>query len=79
MEPPRLRVLVVDNYSNMASSLRELLHAVIAQPMSISIAFDGAQGLALVWAFEPHVVLLDIDMPIMNGMEAAGEIRKRFF
>jgi two-component system nitrate/nitrite response regulator NarL len=54
--------------------VRELLHA-----NAISIcgeAEDGKQALDQVKALNPSLVLLDINMPVMNGIHAAFEIRR---
>jgi DNA-binding response OmpR family regulator len=40
------------------------------------IATDGQEGLALYKQFEPDIVITDIEMPDLNGLEMAKEIRK---
>ena len=40
------------------------------------MADDGERGVALVESFRPDIILLDIQMPRMNGVEALTEIRK---
>ena len=42
----------------------------------VQLALDGEQGVALVESFSPDIVLLDLQMPVMNGDEALGIIRK---
>ena len=42
----------------------------------VQMADDGKQGVALVKAFSPDIVLLDMQMPVMDGAEALQEIRK---
>ena len=39
-------------------------------------ATDGQEGLALYKQFEPDIVITDIEMPVLNGLEMAKEIRK---
>jgi DNA-binding response OmpR family regulator len=39
-------------------------------------ATDGREGLALYKQFEPDIVITDIEMPVLNGLEMAKEIRK---
>ena len=54
--------------------MRQLLHA---NALSIcGEAEDGQQALDRVKALHPDLVLLDIHMPVMNGIEAAVEIRQ---
>lgn len=71
-----LHVLVVDDYPDVAEMLALLL--VDASPMRITtdIGFDGEQALRLALAHRPSVAVLDIDMPAMNGIEAALRIRR---
>jgi CheY-like chemotaxis protein len=70
-----LHVLVVDDYPDVA----ELLAALITEgsPMAITtdVGYDGHQALTLAVKGRPNVAVLDIDMPIMNGIEAALSIK----
>ena len=47
-----------------------------ADGFETQLALDGKQGVALVESFSPDLVLLDLQMPIMNGDEALAIIRK---
>lgn len=42
----------------------------------VQVADNGHDGVALVARMKPDVILLDLHMPEMNGVEALGEIRK---
>jgi DNA-binding NarL/FixJ family response regulator len=56
------------------NTVRELLDA---HALSIcGEAADGQQALDQVKALDPELVLLDINMPVMNGIQAAFEIRR---
>ncbi len=48
-----------------------------ASPYSYRIANNGREGLALYEAMNPTMILMDVSMPHMNGIEATLEIRKR--
>jgi len=37
---------------------------------------DGEEAVETVWKLRPEIVLLDINMPVMNGIQAAYEIRR---
>ncbi len=65
-------ILVADDNRDAASSLATLLSLDGHQ---IRVAHDGEQALAEADAFRPHVALLDIGMPRLNGYEVAREIR----
>ena len=47
-----------------------------ASGFDVQLANNGKQGVALVRDFSPDMVLLDLQMPEMNGTEALTEIRK---
>ncbi len=47
-----------------------------ADGFDVQMAADGKQGVALVEAFRPDIVLLDLQMPHMDGAEALAELRK---
>lgn len=44
---------------------------------SYAIASDGKEALDLIEARKPRVVIMDVSMPVMNGLEAAQELRRR--
>ena len=72
--PPRDRVLVVDD----AANLRELLTLLLESEDDFEVvgnATDGAQAIAQATALSPDVVLLDLAMPVMDGLSALPEIR----
>jgi signal transduction histidine kinase/ActR/RegA family two-component response regulator len=69
--PPR-RVLLVDDNRDAADTLGALLASLGATTMVVS---SGAEALAALPSFQPHVVLLDIGMPEMDGYQAARQIR----
>jgi CheY-like chemotaxis protein len=43
----------------------------------VAVAHDGPSGLALAKQFHPHVALLDIGLPVMDGYELASRLRKQ--
>ena len=70
-QSPR-RILVADDNQDAAESLGELL---TLGGHDVRLAGDGAEALDIAKAFEPHIVLLDLGMPKMDGYETARHIR----
>jgi signal transduction histidine kinase/ActR/RegA family two-component response regulator len=66
------RVLVVDDNRDAAETLSALLECMGAQAR---IAHNGEQALQLAASYEPHLVLLDIGLPGMDGHEIARRLR----
>lgn len=66
------RILVVDDNVDAADTLAMLLRLLGAE---VEIARDGPGALAMHAAFRPEVVLLDIGLPGMDGLEVARRIR----
>jgi PAS domain S-box-containing protein len=66
------RVLVVDDNMDAADSLAALLRK---QGHSVVAVHDGAQAIEAAAEFRPEIVLLDIGMPGMSGLEVARRLR----
>ncbi|MBP9986131.1 response regulator [Candidatus Saccharibacteria bacterium] len=47
-----------------------------SEGFDVKLATNGENGIALVKDFSPDIILLDIQMPVMNGAEALKKIRK---
>jgi PAS domain S-box-containing protein len=69
---PARRVLVVDDNVDAASGLRMLL---AVQGHTVSAAYDGPTALQQIEVFNPDVVLLDLGLPGMSGIEVARRAR----
>jgi len=67
------RVLVVDDDPAAVELLREFL---TAKGYQVITAGDGAEGLRRVKEERPHLVLLDIQMPKMDGLEVLRQLRQ---
>jgi DNA-binding NarL/FixJ family response regulator len=77
-EAPRertpVRVLLVDDDPLFAEVLTVLL-SVYDEIEVIGYAADGASGVELARSLVPDVVLMDLNMPVMNGIEATRQVR----
>ncbi|MEX2198966.1 MAG: response regulator transcription factor [Burkholderiales bacterium] len=72
----RLRVLLVDDHALVRAGIRSLLQE-LADVEVVAEASDGAQALQIAEREQPDVVLMDIAMKGMNGLEAAAKLRER--
>lgn len=73
----QVRVLLGDDNPFSRNGLRALLETCPNLEL-IGIAQDGAHALTLVQDRTPDVVLLDVKMPKINGLQAARRIKKRW-
>lgn len=67
------RVLVVDDEPAVGATLRDVL---VELGYIVKLAVRGAEALQLVPVFEPDVVLLDLQMPEMSGVEVLDHLRR---
>lgn len=70
---PALRVLVADDEPDHAESLRILLEL---WGHEVRVARDGAEALTAAEQFQPHLALLDFNMPKLSGGEVARRLRQ---
>ena len=76
MAKERHRIVIAEDYT----ILRQGLRALIASSPDFEVvgeAEDGHRAIECVEKLKPHLVLMDLSMPRMNGMDAIREIRKR--
>lgn len=73
----KIRVLIVDDQNSIRERLKLLLEPETDLEV-IGIAEDGAIAIKQVESLQPDVVLIDLEMPGMNGVKATKIISKRF-
>ena len=75
-EAPKLlhRVLVVDDFPDSAHTIRALLEMNGHQ---VHTAETGRAGIALAYAFDPTIAIVDLGLPDMNGCDVVRELRSR--
>jgi DNA-binding NarL/FixJ family response regulator len=74
--PIKARVVVADDHAVVRHGVRGILDsepdfAVIGE------ATNGAEAVALALRLRPHLVILDVSMPRLTGLQAAGELGRR--
>jgi DNA-binding NarL/FixJ family response regulator len=73
----RIRVLLADDHALVRAGIRLLLEKLPYIEV-IAEASDGREAIRLVEKHEPHVLLTDIAMPILNGLEVTRHLAKTF-
>lgn len=75
-DPPgtRLRVLIIDDEPAIARVLRPSLQG---HSFTVATADTGGEGLAQVESFAPDLILLDLGLPDIDGVELTAELRER--
>ena len=73
--PRRIRILLADDHTVLRSGLRALLSAQADLEVAGEAA-DGAEALRLAQTIKPDVVVMDIGMPGVSGIDATARIRR---
>lgn len=68
------KILVIDDEAQITRVLRR---GLMAHRYSVRVAPDGESGLELFDDFQPDLVITDLSMPEMNGIEVSRKIRER--
>lgn len=75
MRPDLIRVILVDDHQIVRAGLK----AVLATAKDIAVVGEGSSGkdaLVLADRVDPHVIVMDLSMPDMDGLTATRELRK---
>ncbi len=70
-----IRVILTDDHAIVRAGIKQFLESD-PQIRVIAEAADGSELLALLPNFDPDVLVMDIQMPAMNGLSATREIRR---
>jgi DNA-binding NarL/FixJ family response regulator len=72
-----VRVLLVDDHTLVRAGLRSLLEQIPAVQV-VAEASNGREALSLIRAHLPNIVLMDLSMPGLNGLETLSRVTKIF-
>lgn len=75
MAESKVRILIVEDYESFRQFIRSMLHSEV-EPQAIFEASDGVQAIELAQAHCPDLILLDIGLPKLNGIDTARRIRE---
>jgi DNA-binding NarL/FixJ family response regulator len=73
----KTRILIADDHGLVRAGLRSLLEQIPSVEV-VAEASDGRETLDLIKTIDPDIVLMDIVMPRLSGVEAVGRISKEF-
>ncbi|MCK5428517.1 MAG: response regulator transcription factor, partial [Anaerolineales bacterium] len=74
---PKIKVLVVDDHTIVRDGICALL-GLSDDIVVVGEASNGREALEVITSLEPDVVLMDVAMPVMGGLETTRRIRKHF-
>ncbi len=76
-QAPSLRVLVVDDHELTRCALKIALSKQSFIEM-VAVASDGREAIAKTQQYQPHLIIMDLHMPVMDGWTASSEIKHQF-
>lgn len=71
---PKIRILLADDHTLLRNGISALLEAE-QDIVIVGEASDGREAVRLAGQLKPNVVLMDIAMPLLNGLEATRQIK----
>ncbi|HZE28885.1 MAG TPA: response regulator transcription factor [Gaiellaceae bacterium] len=74
--PPPIRVLIADDHRLFAEALEAILDAE-PEIEVVGRARNGEEAVERTFELKPDVILMDIAMPVVDGVEATKQIRKK--
>jgi DNA-binding NarL/FixJ family response regulator len=77
MKAARIRILLADDHALVRAGIRELVHKIPGTEV-IGEASSGRQALELIETHRPDLVLLDIGMKELNGLEVAARVARDY-
>ena len=68
-----MRILVVDDEVDICDFVKNFFKE---RNFDVDVAYDGKEAISRVKARKPHIVLLDLKMPVMDGLDTLKAIRR---
>src|SRR5512138_412071 len=72
-----IKILICDDQDLVCEGLKGIL-GTDPDLRVVGVANDGAEALEMIPACQPDLILMDLKMPILNGVQATRQIRQRF-
>lgn len=72
-----IRLVIADDHALIRDGLKKILNIEAAEKITIiGEASNGEEAIALARKLNPEIILMDINMPVMNGIEATRKIKE---
>lgn len=71
-----LRVVIADDEETIRNGLKRLIESYELDLSVIATAQDGEEAMEVIRKYHPEIILMDINMPFMNGLEIIEKIRE---
>src|SRR3954452_9908914 len=69
-----MKVLIVDDNRDVADSLAALVRVVL--DYDVCVTYDGRDAIETAGEYRPDVVILDVNMPVLDGLQTARELKR---
>lgn len=74
----KIKLLLVDDQTLFVESLKTVLRTRAKDMIVIGVANDGPTALMMVATEQPDIILMDVRMPGMNGVETTSQIKEKY-
>ena len=71
-----IEIIIADDHSMIREGIKQLLE-LDDNLKIVGFADNGKEAVSMVENLKPNILLLDINMPVLNGIEALSEIKKK--
>ncbi|WP_232697594.1 response regulator transcription factor [Brevibacillus daliensis] len=72
-----LRAIIADDEETIRNGLKNLIESSQLDIVVIATAEDGQEALAVVNEYSPEIILMDINMPHLNGLQAIEKVKSK--
>lgn len=76
-EPTKIKVLLVDDHTVVLEGLRRIL-GLDPEIDVVNVARNGSEAITMATALCPDVIVMDLKMPVMDGVAATRELKQKF-